>query len=237
MINKLKIIFCFFVVLVSQNFHAQNEKEIVELLEKTNNYYSKSQQPLDFNYKLFSTYTSKLVTEEYNGFYVKKGVSNYIRIHNTEFLQEGSLGIKINHDQKMILIINSKEKSKTNTPLDISTYLKHFKTKILKTSGNNYTIILQTNVLTQLPYGKVIIEIDKTSFKIKKQILYFLDNVPYLEKGVKKNDTPRLEILINDKKISSEVIDEIFKTQNYNIKTKGEYTLSEKYSNYKLLKN
>lgn len=235
--NNMKRFFIFLICILFQKSYSQNDKEVFEIFEKTNKYYSNSIQHLDFNYKLFASYTSKIITEEYEGFHIKRENSNYTRIHNTEFIQKGLLFIKINHDQKVILIIESKEEGKKNTPLNISNYLKYFKTKSLKDKGTNWLISLETNVLTQLPYSKIEIIINKTNFKIEKQILYFLDNVPYNEKGIKKNGTPKLEITIKEKIMNQDIIEELFKTQKYIIKTQKGYVLSQKYSNYKLLKD
>ncbi|MEZ0131125.1 hypothetical protein AB9T88_15690, partial [Flavobacterium sp. LBUM151] len=56
------------------------------------------------SYNLYENYTSKKVYRHYTGIVLKKNNVNYFKIKNTEFLSFKNIGIKINHDQKAIII-------------------------------------------------------------------------------------------------------------------------------------
>ncbi|MCO6175371.1 hypothetical protein NHF50_09980 [Flavobacterium sp. NRK F10] len=235
--NKLNLMKYLFLILSVQFFYAQEDSKIAEILSKSNEQYQKKESlAVSLSYKLYSTYSSNFVTESYEGITVNSNKDNYIRIHNTEFINTSKLALKINHDQKLVLLIPSSSVPQ-NSPLNVEDYIKYFKTKKLQSIGNEWIIEFQTSTLTQLPYGKVKIYIEKGTYKIKKQVLYLLEKVPYKEKGVEKTNTPRLEIVFSEKKLSEAEVKSLFNIDNIVLKEGESYKLARKYIDYKLLIN
>ena len=81
------------------------------------------------------------------------------------------------------------------------------------------------------------IYIDKVTYKMKKQVLYLLEKVPYTEKGIEKSNTPRLEIEFKEKSISEAECKELFNVNRILVKEGKKYRLLPKYSEYKLIIN
>ena len=87
------------------------------------------------DYKLYTSYSSKVVSESYKGHIINNNKSIYLKIHNTEFLQTSSRSIKINHDQKMVAVFNKPDIESNVNPMSLSILLKNYKTQDLIDKG------------------------------------------------------------------------------------------------------
>lgn len=228
-----------FIILFSNSILSQDDKKVTEILSKSESTYKANKNlAISLNYKLYTTYSSNKISENYKGYILSQNKSTYIKIHNTEFLQTETLSLKINHDQKMLVVFNNSGDNSNMNPTNITGFLKNFKSKKLIDKGTYWICTLQTGKYTQMIYGKVELYIDKKTYKIEKQILYLLEKAMFKDsKGVEKYDFPRLEITISDAKINEVDKKNAFDIKTYITKEGNEIKPSKKYSTYTLHKN
>lgn len=228
-----------FILLFSNCIYSQDEKRVTEILSKSESIYKTSKNlAINMNYKLYTSYLSNKISESYNGKMFSQNKSTYIKIHNTEFLQTETLSLKINHDQKMLVVFKNSVDNSNMNPMNITGFLKNFKSKKIIDKGTYWICTLQTGKYTQMMYGKVELYINKKNYKIEKQILYLLEKAMFKDsKGIEKYDFPRLEITINDLDINEVDKKTAFDIKTYIIKEGNQIKPSKKYSNYTLHKN
>lgn len=231
----VKFIFVVFLFQITVSY-SQNDNKIIEIINKsTEKYLGKSSIAISLSYNLFGSYSSKKVIQTYNGISVSSNKKSYLKIHNTEFINTPDLSFKINHDQKLALIYLSNKNNGVDTqnPINIKEFLKYFNKKTLTTIGNSWVIELETSVLTQMPYGKVKIYINKTDFTIERQVLYLLDSIPQNQGEAL---IPRLEIVFNELKKTDSEIASLLNLNKFLIKQSNSYVLTRQFDSYKLLK-
>jgi len=116
-------------------------------------------------------------------------------VDETEYLYLDDVYLKANHDQKRFQYGDIQEQQNVNKGITISNYLHFFKTHTLKETSDTYICTLTTTAITPLPFGKIVMHIDKETLQVKKQVLYYLGNGVF--KDISGNEflgTPRLEI-------------------------------------------
>ena len=232
--NKLFIVLIIFLKTVFS--YSQDEKKIIDIVKKSNSSYTnKSNIAVALDYNLFQDYTSKKILQSYKGLSVSTKNCIYLKIYKTEFLKTKNLSFKINHDQKTSLVNISGKSGELNTqnPLDLKVFLKHFKKKTLKSENNNWVIELETPKLTQLPYGKAKIFINKSDYSIQKQVLYLLNGLSFENKVTK---SPRLEINLKNLTKTDLEINSLVDLNRFLVKEANTYKLKKEYAHYKLLK-
>lgn len=230
----IKLVFIVCILFCSNFSFSQNQNKVKEILTKVEKtYYSDNDLSLNLDYKLYTSYSSKVVSESYKGHIINNNKSIYLKIHNTEFLQTSSRSIKINHDQKMVAVFNKPDIESNVNPMSLSILLKNYKTQDLIDKGDYWICSLQTGKYTQMIYGKIEIYVNKQSYQVEKQVFYILEKAPYKDsKGNEKFDFPRLEITFKKAVLNESVKKEIFNLNNY-IQINGDKILpSKKYSNY-----
>lgn len=231
--NKvINILFIISFLFWSIDSNSQNKvKEILTKVENT--YNSNNELSLNLDYKLYNSYSSKIVSESYKGLVVKNNKNTYLKIYNTEFLQTSTRSIKVNHDQKMMLVFNKSQMDSNMNPMNLSNLLKNYKTQNLIDKGDYWICSLQTGKYTQMMYGKIEIYVHKKTYQVEKQVFYILEKAAYKDsKGNEKFDFPRLEISFKKAVLNESVKKEIFSLNNYIQISNGKIIPSKKYSNY-----
>jgi hypothetical protein len=126
----------------------------------------------------------------------------YSKINHTFFISDAlsQLAIKCNESQKALVITKAGVSEQQPWEL-LDTFTDQFSVKNVIDKGNHWICSLTTDVITQLPYGKVEIYIDKKSSLITKQVLYFLSQTPYkTANGEKRIGSPKMEITLSNYK-------------------------------------
>lgn len=180
------------------------EKTVDEILKKTQEVMEKNTQlTCDLAYNWYDTYTIQTPSLTYEGVMIKQNDVVYSKIDQTFFLTDmkAQLAIKCNEAQKALLV------TKANCDINqspwelLESYMKGFKLKKVLDNGDHWICTLTTDVITQLPYGKIEIYINKQNALMTKQVLYFLSQVPYTNNdGEKKIGNPKLEIVLSNYK-------------------------------------
>lgn len=227
--TKVKILFVF--VILSFGADAQTVKDVLDSIYKQ---YS-VEKPLNFKskYELYKTYTTNELHQSYNGEFHKNANNDiYIKINNTEILNNKNINIKVSHDEKLALVTNPE----TNAvgEYDMAELLKIYKANSFKDKESYWEIELLPNEIN-LPHSKIILHVRKDYF-LKKQIFYYSESVNF-SKDFSKTDInrPRLEISYNtyNRVLENE---KNFKTATFlQIKSNGSISPASRLRNYEVL--
>ncbi|WP_046745010.1 hypothetical protein [Kordia zhangzhouensis] len=199
--NNLRVLTGIFFISCSTLGIAQ-EKTALEILKETQNIMkSSSDMSCDMSYNWYDTYADTNPSLSYKGRTIKHDKVVYTKINQTFFLidQKTQLAIKCNETQKALLVTKVNDDYNQSPWELLESYIQQFKVKKVSDQGNHWVCTLTTDVITQLPYGKIEIYIDKQSSMMTKQVLYFLSQVPYTSAdGEKKIGNPKLEVALSD---------------------------------------
>lgn len=220
---------------------AQQESDqaaIQDIFAKCRSKYDATQHfSLKTDYRLFPTYTSTVVNENYTGLTLKKGKDIYSKIENTEFAKIGSFYLKVDNWSKMMSYEQSANGEADAMVYDLNKFLANFKEFKLTSDKKSWICTMTTPAITFVPYTKVVIYVNKADYTISKQVLYMISKAPYKNKnGNMVNDYPRIEISFVDFMAKpTPGMDQKFKLDYY-IKQNGKsVTASKNYKNYQIV--
>jgi len=211
---------------------AQDAKTIIT---KAQQCYNKDTYSLEMKYHSYATYTTNEVFTSYDAVLIKKETDVYYKISNTEMILVGTDMLKIAHDQKLVQHnqVNQASASQMN-PMDIEKLLPYFVKKEVKETDTTYQCTFYTSEITQLPYSRLEVFVNKNTYEIQKQIMYFNQVKKYkIANGEIKSNYPRMEIICHP--MGTDIDNEKFVLSNYIHKKGSTVTLHKKYSNYKLV--
>ncbi len=221
---------------------AQQLEVMKDLIAKAQNAIDK--QPFvrsDLEYNFYPTYTHKSASETFKGQFIKNGDTNYTKINETIFLTniKTNTSLKLNKLEKIILLgENNIEQALTNLNL-FESFMNLFKTHQVIDKGTYWQCVLATDVITKLPYGKVVIDIDKKDYNIRKQELFLLGQFPYKDTdGNTLMGNPRIEILLtNHSNLVSESEKTISQFSSYITYNKTTVQPVDSYKDFKIIQN
>jgi len=185
-------------------------------------------------YNLYKTITSKDVEESYQGnFYKNVADSYFMKINHTDILNTPKVNLRVNHDEKAILVTNIDDK--VSTDFDIKSMLISYDRKLLKDHGTHWEIVLSAKKLSSEPYYKIILHVAK-DYLLKKQVFYLANRINF-SKDFRKSDLsqPVLEVIYSEYTRNNNT-ENRFNSSNYiNISNSGKITLSDKIKGYELI--
>ena len=200
--RKIQLLIIIFLLCFQGLSFAQTKTVDQILMETQNTMKANENMRFDMHYKWYNTYTEKSSSITYQGNLIKFDKIMYSKINNTFFISDtkSKTSIKCNEEEKALVVQHNTNTTESQSPIALlDTFIKFFKTKEVKDNGDQWICVLTTDVITQLPYGKVEIFINKETALIEKQILYFLSNVPYKnEDGEEKSGNPKMEITLSN---------------------------------------
>lgn len=203
---------------------------MIDIIKKSHDMYTNlDRYSFETNYKSFGSYDDTEVLENYNGKMIRKDKQVYLRTNNTIFLNSQDKNLKIYGDEKVIEAYKAvKQDAIKQSPIFITEMLKQYKHKDFEESTKHFICTLQAGYITQMPYGKIIIYINKKTYAIEKQIFYMLAKLPYVSNktGERKTGNPRIEIELKSFKttINNQELNQI-NLSNY-VKTSGSKLLA-----------
>lgn len=233
MSKMIKTLITTFFIFIFSNHFAQ-EITAREVLSKVGNHYKSRTAPYGYatNYKIYAGYLSNEVVEEHDGVYVKNNNFEYSRIGNTELLSHDNIAAKISNDEKAIVI---ERQIKSPTLFSWQDYEKGYSFS-LKKSDKDYVCEIVPNKVSQSPYAKIILHIDKGSFQILKQELFYIGAAEKLnEDGSHQSYLPRLVTTYKVMKVGSDDLAK-YKASNFFTLKASEIHFQKKYSKYKVYK-
>ncbi|WP_298423843.1 hypothetical protein [uncultured Kordia sp.] len=235
-----KLVLAILFLVCFQTYSFAQERTVDDILKETQNAMEQNQNMrFDMNYKWFGTYTAKKPSISYLGNLIKSKEIIYSKINNTFFITDptSKTSIKCNEAEKALIIQSNITINNDQSPVALlSTFIKLFKIKKVKDNGSQWICTLTTDVITQLPYGKVEIYINKETALVEKEVLYFLTKAPYKnEEGQEKIDNPRMEITLSNYKTSlSKQEKNIAKIDSYILRNGKRITPTTAYKEFKI---
>lgn len=181
----------------SYGFQKKDSIAAIDVLNKVLEVYSNTNQyRFDVDYTSYGSYEDNEVLEHYKGKVYKSANTFYSKTQNTIILSNAKKSLKIYEDEKAIEVYdNSTQVTEVQNLININAFLKHYKHKTIEEKGKLYICTFQTGYITQMPYGKIVLYINKEDYTIIKQDLFLLARLPYYTKyGEKKMGNPRIEI-------------------------------------------
>ena len=232
------IVLVFFVV--GLGIKQVNGQTASSILTKSQEHYKTSEYTMDIHYKMFGDYASTESLEDYKAQLIKNNTLMYYKVYQTIYVYDAGTkqGLKLEEAAKTIEVANDSESQINDSLLDIGKFLNHFKDQKVTEIGDTYICTLTTGGITQLPYGKVEIHVNKTDFTITKQVLYFLTKYPYkTTSGELKKGYPRMEIdIANFSNSISPENRERTAFNTYVTKNNGDYKPNNAYKNFTIIK-
>lgn len=237
---KKILFYCFMFLSVISRLYCQQEKmTAIQVLKKATQVFEKQDYVSNNSkYVLYLDYTSKKAYEQYNGIVLKKNNVNYFKIKNTEFVAFKDYGVKINHDEKAIVIENGSTNEMQESPLSLDNYLKGFDSKLILTNKEYFICELTPAKISQIMLSKIVVYIKKTDYSIAKQTLFFIEKMESKDaKGKTIYTTPRLEISFNPRIKDNKRDDLLVNKENYFTEKGNEIIVSKRLSAYQLFKS
>lgn len=168
---------------------------------------------------------------------LRKNNVNYFKIKSTEFVAFKNYGLKIDHEEKA-LVIEKNAATMHESPLSLSNYMKGFNSRFIESNEKYYVCELTPAAkISQIMLSKIVIYIKKADYSISKQVLFFVENMESLDANGKiKESIPRLEILFSPR-VKNEVKDNLLiKKDNYFTERGSDIIVSKRFSKYQILK-
>ncbi|MDY8138496.1 hypothetical protein [Aquimarina sp. 2201CG5-10] len=217
--------------------YAQGEKT-KELLNKvTTSYENKKQYQIAVTYNMHRGFTGNTITESYNGKMIRNDDFTQFKLASSEILRFSQSQLSIDHDEKKIIYSqNNKNGNVQNSPLDINGFLEYYdQTKITEKNDVLICEMVSTKTNFQNPYGKVVMYINKNSYQIEKQELFFSTLIPFAESdnNAKKMDYGRLVILLNHEDLKNKAKPNL--GDYIDVSSKNKMSLKEQYQGYTLI--
>lgn len=235
--KRLKYIFSFVLVIVMITSVSAQKMQVKDVLKKVTAFYTNADQyQIDITYKMHRGLSGNNITESYKGSMIKKGSYTKMEALGSQVFQFSKTHLVVDHNQKVIAYNKLNTNGLSNSPLDVSDFLKYYDESQIIDEGNMLVCeMVSTRKNFQLPYGKVVLYINKDNYSVAKQELYFSNLIPFKNKenNTQEQDYGRLVILLNhhfDNEIAiAELKDYII------IGSNNRPLLQKKYAAYKLL--
>ena len=233
---KLKNIplFIVFVIGCSFGLSAQQE-EAKNILSKVLDYYkSKDRLIVEMSYHLIKD-GEKEPENSYGAKFLKDQTRSKFVLLNSEVFTYKGKQVVIDHDSKAISYAENSQYGDLSF-LDVNKYLEYYKIdKVVKGNGEMVCHLLLNTPMVQVPYKKIILYVDDKNYTVKKQELFFSQNLPFTNSDGKTTYAPaRLLILMNHNENPQHINIESFDSLISKDK-QGNYKPIGKYKDYQLV--
>ncbi len=194
-----------------------------------------SNEPLQFTatYNLYKSVTDKKIIETYSSLYCKQGKNLYLKINDTEFVSNGSMGVKVNHSEHLMAVSKAEKdrKKEANSFLQV---FKDFREGKFKDKGGYWEIELLGKNFSEYPYNRIVMEIGK-DYCIRRQKFYFSTGMNFSKDFSKTQiQYPLLEVIFSP--VSRKPVNIAqFDVSRFFSGTYKKLKVSAKYKDYKIL--
>ncbi len=187
-----------FVLMAPLGLSSQEDQEVKAILGKVADFYaSTSNYTIQMKHQLLRGGSGNIISESYEGSFVKQGDFSKLTMLNSEVIQFPGVRLVIDHDSKAM----EYDETATNSsaPMDLNVFSKYYQVVSMTSIGNQYVCeltVIPTGV--RMPYGKVILHIDKDRHSVEKQVLFLTSKLPFKTKdGKSEEDIGRLVIALD----------------------------------------
>ena len=229
--NKILLLMCF----VFSSAFCQNEKVAFLLNKAKESFYAAENFHVNTTYKIYKGYDSTKPHEVSNGILVKKSNNIYSKINELEVISTSKYYLKINHKEKAILL-NKPFKNPTQIDqYNLQQLMDYVDIGNLKENNNNWIIELKAKPITQLPFSKILIQINKKTYLIENQIFYYFEQLDFSKNNTPVKSNVKLEITYSLFSKEVKLPDVIFRESTYLKQIKGIYRGVNKYQEYEII--
>lgn len=229
---KVKFLLLSAFVLLSVSVSGQNANEVFKKMSQQ----LSDKKPLQFDtkYDLYRDAKTQTVHESYKGNFRKNQNNDvYMKIGNTEFINAGKTALKINHDQKA-MVVTDREQFSTGD-FDVSKLQKFCKIQSFKPMKDYWEIILVPNEFSGLTYSKIVLQVGK-NYLLKKQTFFYNSGINF-SNDYRKQDIskPRLEISYtnyNHNPVSAQLLNS---ASFYNLSKANKPMATARYKSYEII--
>jgi len=194
--NKILLTLTFLFVIHTYVF-AQH-KQVVQLLKQA--YESGNNFQVSVHYNLYKGNETNPV-ESYNGIYYRKGQYIYSKIGKVEIISTPSFYLRINPDQKAILISESTPENVSQLNNSLLELMQYVDVDKFYEQNNSIYLKLKAKKITQLPFSSIELVINKQTHLLIKVEYYYFTQINFSQ-DAKKADyaQPRLEVIYSNYK-------------------------------------
>ena len=205
-----KFIIFFFLI-----FSFVSKAESIEsVLKKVQAVYSSNKMSYKMVYSLYKGHQSNIVHSSYQGELKMKNGQVYQKIKNTEFIYGNEFFLKINSEEKVIVL--SKANSSFKSDVNIELPLKECISNVLKDMGSYYSITLKLNPISSVPCSVIKMRVDKKKYTILRMDFYYSSLQDF---STSYNETdmhqPHLKVEFSDINLSPVINSKFFELSSY----------------------
>ncbi len=167
------------------------------LLQKANGFYTDTgSYEIAMTYTMYRGLTGNRATESYKGTVQKQDRYSKTTMVGSDVINYGKEVLLVDHRDKLISYQKNSGRHHSYSPVHLDGFLLNFKKTQLIDKGNYWICEMSnTQKVTQIPYGKVHFYVDKDTFTITRQVLFFNNKVPFKGKdGEREMDFGRLQV-------------------------------------------
>lgn len=231
--NFLSIYIALFGMLIS---YAQEAKVNTILKTYTKKILEDKGHQVTINYKIYKGHKQTEPHESMTGIVVKQGAKSYTKMGEVEIVNTPKMYLKINHKEKAMLL-NNGVVAPDQLNMNIDEFLQYAKAEITNENASSWTILLTPKgKITQLPFSKLIIEMEKKTYRVKRQVFYYYSQLNFSE-NFKENDFANVKLEANYSNYSKRytVPLSVFNKSTYLVKRGKTFYPVGKVKNYELI--
>lgn len=193
-------------------------------------------QKVDIVYKIYKGHSSSIAEEIKRGFFCKDGDKLYTKIGDVEIINLPDIHLKINHTEQAILVANGMV-APTNVNFNLEEFSKYLTTELIGSTSKNLTLIFTPNEnITQVPFEKLIVTLDKRSYQLKKQVFYYRTKMNF-SNNLKGDDVKKvkLEVIFSNYRNLNKNDLKVFDTKKYILTQNNKVLPSNVYKGYDIV--
>lgn len=189
------------------------------------------------SYQIYRGFESTTPHDRVTGVLYKNQGDTYSNMGEAEIISTGSNYIKINHKEKAMLV--SQPIANANQyDINLVELYKYLDVSLLKETESFYRLEFKPKGLTQLPFSSLIIDLDKKTYLIKRQLFEYFSKMNFSKDYQKPDyDHYKLEIVYEKYRMSNfSISQKAFDVSSYIKDIKGKKVVAPKYKGYELVK-
>ncbi|WP_136438019.1 hypothetical protein [Tenacibaculum maritimum] len=188
-------------------------------------------------YKIYKGHLSTIPEEVKTGVFYKDKKKSYTKIEEVEIINTPKIHVKINHGEKAILVADGIDSPK-EARIDLKELLKYFEAKIVEEKMKYWKLIfIPKGKITQVPFSKLNVYLEKGSYNILKQEFYYYTTMNF-SSSLKSSDLAKVKLetsFKNYKEITKKELSDIFEISKYISMNHKKIKPSLRYKNYEIV--
>lgn len=212
------------------NYENDNPESILANIKA--NYENLASLEINMRYQLFKGFDSAELIQESNSVFCRKGNASYRKIETTELISNAEYTINIDHENRKIMVSDPVADFPFGN--EIKSALNYCKDVRVLAKDGGKVIDLTIDDKVDLPYGRVLIAIDK-KYRVQKIEMHYTNQMDFSTNYFEKDLAyPRLVIFYDVFKPKWKDKDAVLSSSNYIENKEGNITPSALYKQYEL---